>query len=121
MTAPEIVLTVSQLRTRLAIWRRGGGKVSLVPTMGALHEGHLSLVREAAQRSGKVIVSIFVNPAQFAPHEDFDRYPRALSDDTAKLAGTGAVDLIFTPSVREIYPEGFATSVAVDGPGVGLE
>jgi pantoate--beta-alanine ligase len=88
--------------------------------MGALHEGHLSLVREIGKSAQKVIVSIFVNPTQFAPHEDFDRYPRNLESDRAKLAGTTA-DLIFAPSVGEMYPEGFATKVEVGGPSEGLE
>ncbi len=88
--------------------------------MGALHEGHLSLVREMKVRAERVVVSIFVNPAQFAPHEDFDRYPRNKADDLAKLATTGA-DLVFAPSVAEMYPQGFATKIEVGGPSAGLE
>jgi pantoate--beta-alanine ligase len=87
--------------------------------MGALHEGHLSLVRETETRCDRTIVSIFVNPAQFAPHEDFDRYPRALEVDAAKLGDS--TDLIFAPSVGEMYPEGFATRIDVGGPSAGLE
>ncbi|MGB8363640.1 MAG: pantoate--beta-alanine ligase [Rhizomicrobium sp.] len=121
MTRPDIATSVSDLRTRLGVWRRDGATVGLVPTMGALHDGHLSLVREAGQRTQKVVVSIFVNPAQFAPHEDFDRYPRALADDAAKLEGAGAASLIFAPSVNEMYPEGFATRIEVEGPSAGLE
>jgi pantoate--beta-alanine ligase len=119
MTA-EIVTSISELRAHVAAWRADGARVGLVPTMGALHEGHLSLVREIGNTTQKVIVSIFVNPAQFAPHEDFDRYPRNLESDRAKLAGTPA-DLIFAPSVTEMYPEGYATKVEVGGPSEGLE
>ena len=87
--------------------------------MGALHEGHLSLVRETRKRCGRTIVSIFVNPAQFAPHEDFDRYPRDRDADLAKLGDLA--DLVFAPSVGEIYPDGFSTRIEVGGPSVGLE
>ncbi len=121
MSQPETVSTVADLRARIADWRRGHHRVGLVPTMGALHEGHLSLMRDAASRTDRVVVSVFVNPAQFAPHEDFDRYPRALSDDLAKIDSTRAVDLVFAPSVAEMYPEGFATKIEVGGPALGLE
>jgi pantoate--beta-alanine ligase len=116
----DIVTTIQDLRTRVAAWRADGARVGLVPTMGALHEGHLSLVREIGKNISKTVVSIFVNPAQFAPHEDFDRYPRNLESDRAKLAQSGA-GLIFAPPVAEIYPDGFATSIQVGGPGEGLE
>ena len=116
----EIVTTISELRARVAAWRAEGARVGLVPTMGALHEGHLSLVREIGKTAQRVIVSIFVNPTQFAPHEDFDRYPRELERDRAKLGGTPA-SVIFAPSVGEMYPEGFATKVEVGGPSEGLE
>jgi len=119
MESPEIVSTVTGLRARIGEWRAGGAKVGLVPTMGALHAGHLALVRETAKRCGKTVVSIFVNPAQFAPHEDFDRYPRALENDRARLGATA--DLIFAPSVAQMYPAGFATRIEVGGPGAGLE
>jgi pantoate--beta-alanine ligase len=118
MTA--IVHTVAELRAQIAAWRKSGARVGLVPTMGALHDGHLSLVRATQSRAGKVVASIFVNPAQFAPHEDFDRYPRTLESDAAKLAGVG-LDLIFAPSVAEMYPQGFATKIEVGGPSLGLE
>ncbi len=121
MSEPEIVTTIADLRARVAAWRMGGARIGLVPTMGALHEGHLSLVRETGKNCGKVVVSIFVNPAQFAPHEDFDHYPRDMDSDAAKLAGTGCVDLIFAPAVREMYPDGFATRLEVGGPSAGLE
>jgi pantoate--beta-alanine ligase len=119
MTA-EIVTSISELRARITAWRADGARVGLVPTMGALHEGHLSLVREIGNTTQKVIVSIFVNPTQFAPHEDFDRYPRNLESDRGKLAGTPAA-LIFAPPVAEMYPEGFATRIEVGGPSEGLE
>jgi len=89
--------------------------------MGALHEGHLALVHQAAANAEKVVVSIFVNPAQFAPHEDFARYPRTMDSDREKLERTGAVHLIYAPDVREIYPQGFATKVSLEGPASGLE
>jgi len=120
MKTPEIVTTVAALRERIGLWRRSGARVGLVPTMGALHDGHLSLVRETQSRADKVAASIFVNPAQFAPHEDFDRYPRDLASDAAKLGGVG-LDLVFAPSVAEMYPQGFATKIEVGGPSRGLE
>jgi pantoate--beta-alanine ligase len=121
MPMPPIVETIADLRARIAGWRKDeSARIGLVPTMGALHEGHLSLVREAKARTERVVVSIFVNPAQFAPHEDFDRYPRNMEDDLAKLATTGA-DLVFAPGVAEMYPHGFATKIEVGGPSAGLE
>jgi pantoate--beta-alanine ligase len=119
MKTPVIVRDIAALRTALSPWRRQ--RVGLVPTMGALHEGHLSLVRETENHADRIVVSIFVNPAQFAPHEDFDRYPRALDSDVARLAATKAVDLVFAPSVAEMYPQGFATKLEVGGPSQGLE
>jgi pantoate--beta-alanine ligase len=119
MNRPDIATSIDGLRARVAGWRQDNARVGLVPTMGALHEGHLSLVRETRSRCGKTIVSIFVNPAQFAPHEDFDRYPRALEQDLEKLGG--AADLVFAPAVAEMYPDGFATRIEVGGPAVGLE
>ncbi|HEY1708650.1 MAG TPA: pantoate--beta-alanine ligase [Rhizomicrobium sp.] len=121
MKAPLIKHTVSEVRGRVALWRGSKAGIGLVPTMGALHDGHLSLVREIRKRTEKVVVSIFVNPAQFAPHEDFDRYPRDLDADVEKLASTDAVDMVFAPSAAEMYPSGFATAVAVGGPSMGLE
>jgi pantoate--beta-alanine ligase len=87
--------------------------------MGALHEGHLSLVRETKARCGLTVVSIFVNPTQFGPNEDFARYPRSFESDCAKLAGLA--DVIFAPSASEMYPDGFATRIDVGGPAIGLE
>jgi pantoate--beta-alanine ligase len=117
---PAIVNTIKDLRAAIAAWRKDGARVGLVPTMGALHEGHLSLVRTTQSRADKVVASIFVNPTQFAPHEDFDRYPRTLESDAAKLADVG-LDLVFAPTVAEMYPEGFATRLEVGGPSAGLE
>ena len=94
--------------------------IGLVPTMGALHEGHLSLVREARRMCDVVVVSVFVNPAQFSPGEDFDRYPRDLTTDTMKLADYN-VEYIFAPSIEEIYSKGFSTYVTVEGLSDQLE
>jgi len=116
-----VATNLAQLRAALDPWRKAGATIALVPTMGALHAGHLALVRQAAASADKVVVSIFVNPAQFAPHEDFGRYPRALETDSAKLESTGAVQLIYAPDARDMYPEGFATKVSLDGPASGLE
>ena len=91
-----------------------GGEVALVPTMGALHEGHLTLVREARRHAESVAVSIFVNPTQFAPNEDLDAYPRQLAEDARLLEGEG-VALLWAPSVEEMYQAGFATTVSVSG------
>jgi pantoate--beta-alanine ligase len=121
MKTPLVIPTVSGLRAAVAEWRRGGLGVGLVPTMGALHEGHLSLIAESRRRAAKAIVSIFVNPTQFAPHEDFDRYPRDLDRDLAKLAEQGLTDIVFAPAVGELYPQGFATRIEMAGPAQGLE
>jgi pantoate--beta-alanine ligase len=121
MSLPPVVETIAALRARIAQWRKAEGiTIGLVPTMGALHDGHLSLVRELKARAGRVVVSVFVNPAQFAPHEDFDRYPRNMEEDLAKLA-TASADLVFAPSVTEMYPHGFTTKIGVGGPSAGLE
>lgn len=119
MTSLPIVRTVADLRAQVGAWRSEGLSVALVPTMGALHDGHLGLVRRARELADRVVASIFVNPAQFAPHEDFDRYPRDEAGDAAKLASAGC-HLLYTPSVREMYPEGFATAMTVTGPAEGL-
>src|SRR5690606_29743216 len=96
-------------------------RIALVPTMGALHEGHLALVRLAKKHADRVVVSIFVNPTQFAPHEDFDRYPRTLESDASMLEKEG-VDAIYAPSINEMYPEGVAQDVVPNGaPADGLE
>ena len=112
--------TVADLRSALASFREKGQRIAFVPTMGALHAGHLALVEHARRSAGKVVVSIFVNPKQFGPSEDFARYPRDLDADAAKLREAGA-DLLFAPSVEEMYPPGFSTTVHVAGVSEGME
>ncbi|MEN3952958.1 pantoate--beta-alanine ligase [Iodidimonas sp. SYSU 1G8] len=113
LNRPDIIRTVTELRAMVSTWRRDGQSIALVPTMGALHDGHLSLMRLAATQADRVVASIFVNPAQFGPGEDFERYPRTEAEDVAKLATVG-VDAAFVPHVREMYPEGFATRVHIE-------
>lgn len=110
---------VAPLRAQVAIWRARGETVVLVPTMGALHAGHLALVAWARELGRRVVVSIFVNPTQFGPNEDFSRYPRDLASDLAILT-QAEVDAAYTPSVATMYPEGFATSLQVAGLTEGL-
>lgn len=117
----ETASNTVELRLRVRLWRAKGARVALVPTMGALHPGHMALVRAAKARADKVVVSIFVNPAQFAPHEDFAHYPRDLTSDRARLEAEGGVDLIYAPETRIMYPEGHATRISVEGPSAGLE
>ncbi|HLI67612.1 MAG TPA: pantoate--beta-alanine ligase [Caulobacteraceae bacterium] len=114
MSPLPIVRTVSDLRREVAAWRAAGERVALVPTMGALHDGHLSLVRLARTRATRVVASIFVNPTQFAPAEDFDAYPRDEARDAGLLAAERC-DLLYAPGVEAIYPPGFSTRVAVAG------
>jgi pantoate--beta-alanine ligase len=114
------VRTVSELRSALAVARREGLRLGLVPTMGALHDGHLSLIRHARVHCDLVVVSLFVNPAQFNERSDLERYPRDESLD-AELASSSGADLLFAPSVEEVYPAGFATSVEVLGVSERLE
>ncbi|MBX9617390.1 MAG: pantoate--beta-alanine ligase [Caulobacteraceae bacterium] len=115
-----IARTVKELRRVVHDWRRQGFTVGFVPTMGALHEGHLTLVREAGQRADKVVASVFINPTQFAAHEDLGTYPRQEARDAALLGGAGCA-LLFAPDAGEMYPDGFATTVSVAGPSQGLE
>ncbi len=105
------------LRETVAQWRNVNQTVALVPTMGALHKGHISLINTARKQAQKVIVSIFVNPMQFGPHEDFSRYPRSLEQDRDMLANAG-VDVLYAPDLIEMYPQGFATSVNMKGPAL---
>ena len=106
------VRTVKELRAEVAKWRKAGETVALVPTMGALHAGHLSLIGIAKNHATRIVASIFVNPAQFGPKEDFKRYPRDEAGDLAKLAQAG-VDLLYIPHTAEMYPRGFATKVTL--------
>ncbi len=108
----RIVTTVAELRAALEPAQRSGGTIGLVPTMGALHDGHLSLLQAARDRCDVVVMSLFVNPTQFGPGEDLESYPRDLDRDTA-LAGDAGVDLVYAPGTGEMYPEGFATWVEV--------
>jgi pantoate--beta-alanine ligase len=110
----EIVRTIEDLRSHITSWRSVGARIGLVPTMGALHEGHLALVRAARAECYRVVATIFVNPKQFAPNEDLDAYPRREEADLAML-GSAGVDLVFMPATAEIYPAGFATTVRVEG------
>jgi pantoate--beta-alanine ligase len=120
MSPLPIVRTVPDLRRAVAAWRGEGRRVGLVPTMGALHAGHLSLVRLARTRCDRVVASLFVNPTQFDPTEDFTAYPRNEAADAAVLGESGC-DLLYAPSAEAIYPPGFATTVTVAGLTEGLE
>ncbi len=118
---PKVVRTVSSLRRTLELYRKAGERIALVPTMGALHRGHLALVQDARRRASRVVVSIFVNPTQFAPHEDFTTYPRNFATDI-KILREAKVDLVWAPSVEAMYPNGFATRIAPEGAAkAGLE
>ena len=115
-----VVRNLTDLRDRLGDWRAQGLTIGLVPTMGALHAGHLSLIDILRQRTDRVVVSIFLNPKQFDSEDDLERYPRDLDSDVAQLAGQGT-DLVYAPGVEEMYPEGFATTVSVAGLTDSLE
>jgi pantoate--beta-alanine ligase len=116
----ETVRTVPELRRRLDAWRAAGETIGLVPTMGALHEGHLSLVRLSLAKTRRTCASLFVNPKQFAPGEDYDVYPRDEAADAARFAAEG-VDLLFAPAMDVMFPDDHVTTVAVPGLGDGLE
>lgn len=117
----KVIRTVSSLRRALEPFRRPNERVALVPTMGALHRGHMALVREAQRRSKRVVVSIFVNPTQFAPNEDFASYPRSFATDLKALRDA-KVDFVWAPSVETMYPDGFGTRLAPEGAAkAGLE
>lgn len=113
MTAP-ILRTLAEMRAATAPWQRTGQRIGVVPTMGALHEGHLSLVAAAREACDRVIVTIFVNPRQFSSPEDLAGYPRSETTDAARLARFD-VDALYVPHVDQVYPDGFATTVAVSG------
>ncbi len=119
-SALPIARDVAGLRAQIAAWRAQGQRVGLVPTMGALHEGHLSLVRAAKEKCDRAVATLFVNPKQFAPHEDFERYPRDEAGDGAMLASAGC-DLLYAPERAAMYPEGFSTSVIVSTVSTPLE
>lgn len=118
--APVLLRTVDALRAKIAAWHAEGLKVAMVPTMGALHAGHLALVEAGRAHAERIVVTIFVNPAQFAPTEDFGAYPRTEASDVEKLAALG-VEAVFAPNAAEMYPPGFATTVSLAGPAAGLE
>ena len=118
--ALPIVRTVPDLRAVVRDWRRQGFSVGFVPTMGALHEGHMGLVAEALKRADRVAASVFVNPTQFAAHEDLGTYPRQEARDAELLVGAGC-HLMWAPTADQMYPAGFATRVEVGGPSQGLE
>ncbi|QCI68921.1 pantoate--beta-alanine ligase [Phreatobacter stygius] len=120
-TMPVVVRTVADLRARVAGYRAAGERIALVPTMGALHAGHVSLVEAAKAEAARVVVSIFVNPTQFAPTEDFSKYPRTFEADLEKLSEVGA-EVVYAPTVDVMYPQGFATSITLTGPAAaGLD
>ena len=116
----EIVRTVADLRARVGAWRASGLSVGLVPTMGALHDGHLSLVRQSVAQTKRTCATLFVNPKQFNPNEDLAAYPRDEAGDMAKLQSVGT-NLLFAPGVAEMYPPGATTQVSVPGIGDILE
>lgn len=121
MNKPAVISTVADLRAALTPWRRAGETIALVPTMGALHAGHISLAQLAKQKARRAIASVFVNPTQFAPHEDFAKYPRTFEADLERLTAAG-IDAVFAPTPDVMYPTGFATTVSLDGPAkAGLE
>jgi len=119
-SSPQRVRSVAELRAERNLWKTTGAKIGFVPTMGALHAGHLDLVKRAKALADKVVVSIFVNPLQFAPSEDLDRYPRDEAGDVAKLEAAGC-DLVYLPTADALYPKGFVSRIEMSGPALGLE
>lgn len=113
----RVVTTVNDLRAALALWRRAGQRIGLCPTMGNLHAGHMTLVDELRASCDRVVASVFVNPMQFGPKEDFHAYPRTLDEDRAKLEARG-VDVLFAPAVGEVYPRGMSNTTRVEVPGL---
>jgi pantoate--beta-alanine ligase len=117
---PHLVTSLAELRQAVSSLRKlGNGRIALVPTMGALHAGHMCLVDQARAHGDHVVASIFVNPTQFAPHEDFDAYPRTLDSDLRQLGDLAQI--VFAPTVREMYRQDHATTISVGGPSAGLE
>ena len=116
---PEIIRTLVELRSKVAGWKAAGESVAVVPTMGALHQGHLSLVRSAKEACDRVIVTIFINPKQFNNPEDYKNYPRTEEEDARKLIALKA-DVVYVPDGEQMYPNGFATTVSVEGITKGL-
>jgi len=111
----KIIHTIAELRAQLGAWRREGARIALTPTMGNLHRGHLRLVEAARTRADRVVATVFVNPLQFGPNEDFDRYPRTLAADAERLTEAGC-DLLFAPSVAEMYPRGRESFTTISVP-----
>lgn len=119
---PSVVRTVAELRSTVADWRASRRRVALVPTMGALHDGHLALVQRAYEVADEVVVSIFVNPTQFAPNEDLAAYPKTFESDLQAIANLGCLATVYAPNPGTMYPAGFATTLVLSGPAkVGLE
>lgn len=116
----QTIRQLTPLRDAIAAWRANGERIALVPTMGALHAGHIALIEEAKRAATRVVASIFVNPRQFGPSEDLDRYPRREMADIRMLTEAGC-DLLWAPTVEEMYPAGFATNIAVSGVSEGLD
>jgi pantoate--beta-alanine ligase len=118
---PKALRTLSALRRQTARWRSDGLRYAVVPTMGAVHEGHMQLVREGLRRADRVLTTIFVNPMQFAAHEDFEKYPRDETGDFRKLHEAGC-HAVYVPRLQDVYPQGFSTNISLDGPAAaGLE
>jgi pantoate--beta-alanine ligase len=120
MMKPETIRTIGELRARVGAWRKDGLSIGMVPTMGALHRGHLALIEAAEKADDRVVVTLFVNPTQFAPTEDLSAYPRDEEADRRKLEPLG-VDLLFAPPTAEMYPAGFDLTITIGGPAAGLE
>jgi pantoate--beta-alanine ligase len=121
MSSIFVTRNAAEMQSAISKWRIKKAKIALIPTMGSLHNGHLAHLSYAKERAERVVVSIFVNPAQFAAHEDFDRYPRNIDSDTRKLQSAGGTDLIYAPGVNEVYPNGINIESKLGGLACGLE